>query len=496
MELSNSSVDNVEKLRQALESNIEKLRKTLSYWQTWEAEHEGWKEELEESMNIKKKPSAEAMVDAGLVLDGDILNEGELKNLTGYSKTPSRSRGQVISSINGRIETGRKNAQTVQKQLEAAEDQLADLVLVSQSNSKERDGLPVMDIYEELDDDGNILSSTVTNTQDTAAQLDALSKRLGSKISADSSANGGTSAGSLKPKVADSTAAIDEESATLSESLFPAAPIHKPVDGPPKIRSTPPNGKKKVSFAFEPEVNTFTTLPPHLENASNNTTKKSKAKGPFYHPTQRMLELDEDENIIGSSPVELVVPLTEEEEARARQEALRNMTDIGAVVAEIDVDSDMDDADDDDDYDDNSLDEDDIGMTNIGANITDDYKAEMESLMKKHEAAFQNLKAKPIYKSLTSNVGPTNGAMNGSMAAETKAKKGVSFADELDVSPAPIILFADVSTVPDFTTRDAPTPFSDSVVERVGPTNEPETKQAPAKKLSKFKLAQLAKDQS
>lgn len=81
-----------------------------------------------------------------------------MKELTGYGKGIARSRAQVISSINGRIETGRKNAQTVQKQLEAVEEQLSDLTLAAQSRDEEvGDGLPVMDIYEELDDDGNVI---------------------------------------------------------------------------------------------------------------------------------------------------------------------------------------------------------------------------------------------------------------------------------------------------------------------------------------------------
>jgi unconventional prefoldin RPB5 interactor 1 len=72
MEVSASSVDNVESLRQTLETNIAKLRKALSYWQTWEAEHEGFKEELQ---SLSKDASPKAMVDAGLGLEGEVVNE-------------------------------------------------------------------------------------------------------------------------------------------------------------------------------------------------------------------------------------------------------------------------------------------------------------------------------------------------------------------------------------------------------------------------------------
>ena len=36
----------LELLRQRLEENMAKLRKSIQYWQTWEAEYEGLKEEL------------------------------------------------------------------------------------------------------------------------------------------------------------------------------------------------------------------------------------------------------------------------------------------------------------------------------------------------------------------------------------------------------------------------------------------------------------------
>jgi unconventional prefoldin RPB5 interactor 1 len=36
----------LERHRQLLEENIEKLRKLLRHWQTWEAEYEGLKEEI------------------------------------------------------------------------------------------------------------------------------------------------------------------------------------------------------------------------------------------------------------------------------------------------------------------------------------------------------------------------------------------------------------------------------------------------------------------
>jgi hypothetical protein len=38
--------DDVERCRLQLEESVAKLRKSLQYWQTWEAEYEGLKEEV------------------------------------------------------------------------------------------------------------------------------------------------------------------------------------------------------------------------------------------------------------------------------------------------------------------------------------------------------------------------------------------------------------------------------------------------------------------
>jgi unconventional prefoldin RPB5 interactor 1 len=49
----------LDRLRDQLEDSISKLRTTLKYWQTWEAEYEGFKEELE---LFEEEPSQEQMV--------------------------------------------------------------------------------------------------------------------------------------------------------------------------------------------------------------------------------------------------------------------------------------------------------------------------------------------------------------------------------------------------------------------------------------------------
>ena len=46
LQVKDSFVD-LERHRLRLEENVSKLRKSLQHWQTWEAEYEGMKEEIE-----------------------------------------------------------------------------------------------------------------------------------------------------------------------------------------------------------------------------------------------------------------------------------------------------------------------------------------------------------------------------------------------------------------------------------------------------------------
>lgn len=41
------SVDEFERQRQKLQENVDKLRKSIKIWQTWEVEYEGLREELQ-----------------------------------------------------------------------------------------------------------------------------------------------------------------------------------------------------------------------------------------------------------------------------------------------------------------------------------------------------------------------------------------------------------------------------------------------------------------
>jgi unconventional prefoldin RPB5 interactor 1 len=349
------------------------------------------------------------------------------------------------------------------------------------------------------------VASRVVNSQDTTSQLDAIAGKYGSNPAQNKKLPTETPELS-KTEANHSSSFAPESKTTLAPQALPSSQKHE-------------NNPKKVTFAAKPEVSTFASLPPHVEEPSEAVINGAgKRQGPIYHPTERMLELDDNDQVVGSSPLELVVPLREDDPAFQTS----TMGSLGPIVAEMNVmgpvqdDTDMEDEDDDtDDDDDESLDEDDLGMTNIGRLITTDYRAEMEALMKKHEAALKGVGAPREESMVSSSVSSSSRAVTlnehalekldanpeaadgseGPSYAEEKelkefnhrTRRGVRFADNVDVSPAP-------SPIP--TPKDnmltsqgkkpAKAPFSEDVIERTTKSVEPVVKPSSSKP-SRFK---------
>lgn len=73
---SQDSLANLERLRQSLETSIDKLRTSLRYWETWEYEHAGFKEELEQ---VGDELSTEEMLVIGTDLELEIVDAKGMK---------------------------------------------------------------------------------------------------------------------------------------------------------------------------------------------------------------------------------------------------------------------------------------------------------------------------------------------------------------------------------------------------------------------------------
>jgi unconventional prefoldin RPB5 interactor 1 len=450
-----TQLDNLERLRLSLEENIAKLRKSLKYWQTWEYEHEGLKEELERP---DQEPSSDDMLAIGTDLGLDIVDEKEIKSLLDHGKSHPRTRSQVFAQLRGRIETGRKNAETIQKQLTAAEEKLEKVLMVAEPIMESEGGDQLMDIVEELDDDGNVVSSRVVDASKDREKLHHMLKRQGLTDEADENAEEEVKRQETKPAVTKQAAHPEPQE--------------------------PTNEKKKVSFANGVQASQIPKAPPANK----------------MHATQRMLILDENDNVVDSKPLELVHAKTsaqEEDEMKYLREARANAQEIAPIVASFDIEEDSD-SDMDTDMDDLDSDgsENEYGMRNIGAEITDDYKAQMEALMKKHAVAMEN--AGPNFNTdvlqKLDNAHREGGIIvkPASEPAEQKSKtpgsKGVRFAEELDISPAPIDDKPKTSKdEPVLKQEKAANPVADAVLERGAGITQADSKVSSARKPSRFK---------
>lgn len=288
----------------------------------------------------------------------------------------------------------------------------------------------------------------------------------------------------------------------------------RPTTAPTSDMPRRPSIGKKVSFAQEAEIN---VIPPRESNipilSSPDLDCVNPTRTPNVHPTKHMILLDEEYNAIGSEPLEIV------DTSKLADEARENMNGIGAIVASMTIDNmtDDDEDDDEDDYDDDSEELDDIDWRTldrapVGADLADNgYKSYIEGLMKKHEAAFENVGPRhdeSVLESLASSgslAAPSKSNLskvdsNGEQGKAASGPKGVRFAEELDIQTAPAPAATASTSV---LSQAAPAPFSEdilerstlkkplvnSIVERTSSTQTSANAPPQPKKVSRFKAA-------
>ncbi|KAK5000670.1 hypothetical protein LTR66_000517 [Elasticomyces elasticus] len=447
----------LEHQRQQLEQNITNLSKSLQYWQTWEAEYEGLKEEVS---RVTDEPTVE-------VLRFEISSASLAVHVEVGTKSP-------ISSPDGR----NQNISTTQEQLDLAQDKLQSVLNASQPGSTTAAALPMTEIYEELDDEGNVISSRMVYPDQAAtaivktlqeAGVTDLDDRPSSPVIPDpdhmEQRNGPVSTAGRALSVVGSTPPGAPSPTELSKSNSEYASGKEPVRPRPRKKSVsfshdtkPPaaeseqrSRKESVSFASEVAivelpVDTVTEIPP-------KRVSPSLINGSFSSH-DRVIELNTDDEVIGTTPKTPIAPSRESpEDARLRREMLEyGLGEVGSIVAELDLDETYsDDEDQDSDFDDDDTsynnsdqteDEDEYGRSTKRV-LSDKYRREMLELEKKLQAR------------MIENTGPRSDRFGPEhdpsvvqrLAIRTKddvlpdsrvvldkraAKKGVRFTDQLD----------------------------------------------------------------
>ncbi|KAF1925069.1 uncharacterized protein M421DRAFT_103328 [Didymella exigua CBS 183.55] len=432
-----STLDSIERRRAQLQESVDKLQRALAHWTTWEAEYALFKEELERAAD----PSPAHMRAMAQDLDASLLTDREVGDLLGHG----RAADQVAALVQRRIDYVQLNSAAVEKQLDAAEKQLAGVDVLLDPGVDNEEGLPMMDIEEELDEAGNAVSASVNQTGAGAAEVVEALRRAGlQRADLDKMMQG---AGSATEAAAPARAALEKD-------------------------------------GYNEDLDAL------------NFTRGTK-----------VIELDQDDNMVAAYPI---IPQGESpEDAELRRQMLQyGLSEVGQVVAELELDhptaeySDLDDDDDDDDYDedddDDDEDEDEHGRS-TAPGVTDDYRQQMLELERKLNAR------------MLENIGPqadddqtveqaesvrllkvqkddkfdeTIGAVKPGPSPQP-GRKGVRFADELDISePPPVRAPESASPLTPAAT------MSDTIVERAAapPFAAAAAPSQPAKQ-SRFKSA-------
>ncbi|KAF7185098.1 hypothetical protein HII31_13373 [Pseudocercospora fuligena] len=536
----------LEQQRQALEQNLQKLRAALKHWQTYSAELEGLKEE------IQTAGSELDLENVSKTYDGDLVNEKEIRELAGLSADSPRNASQVLGMVSRRQEYVQKNIDSIQKQYWDSESKLEELdfAAISANRDHESGNLPLTEIQEELDEDGNVVSSRVSQPEaHTTKLVDALRK-----------------AGLSEQDIADKDSATnDPDDEAAKAATFPP-PALKNADHPPKANaaeqssndsdhaSRPPIRKKSVSFtadtknspeperqdsedgrksvsfndkvavmpaapppdprsvSFSPKVEEIPAEPVPPVNSKTDADFQKSLKGFMFKPGQKVAELDDETDEVTKFH-DVVIPEDEsEEDAATRREMLEyHLNEVGHVVAQMDLDPDDYEMDDDEvsdftssEYQDEDTpytsglsdsdveSEDEYGRTKRRV-ISDDYHKEMQELSRRLIGNLGPAPATEDVAELDSTVDPQDVrrlVIRGKQADESfdsdkksSSKKRVSFAEALDVADEPTQKSQKLDAAQSI---ENVAPVAEAVSERV--TTAP-------KKVSAFKASRASKEE-
>lgn len=495
----------LERHRRQLEENVEKLRKAITHWRMCDADYEELKEEVEAISGPADRADLDRICDE---FEGQVITAKEVKEIFGEQTV--KSKAQIVNILSRRIDYVSKNVETLERQLQAAEEKYEKANIVANPDVMDEDsGLPITDIIEELDDDDNITSSRLQRPGDSTSAIREALEKAGVKDLPETNERVQADVEELSDD--EDTPMGDEHNVRVGEIQSQGRPESETASSTMDIDPADPPAKKGVSFAED-------TKPGHELNGRD---PRSRTRD---HLEEIMKEAKEQEAPL-SNPV---MPEGEtEEDAELRREMLRyGMTEIAPIVAELEIDegtgSEFDEDeysfDDDDGYEDeDDEDEDEHGRTK--SRIVDDkYRKRMQELearlgIKSSREIEEEAEAKAagsipeegiariaIQPAASSQPAPTSQPAKSSLKGGSEAvqepkpaKKGVKFANALDIAPE-----TDIAPAP--VPAEAKEPYVDpmrsTIVER-SPAAPPAVPTASTpKKASRFKKARATEPAS
>jgi unconventional prefoldin RPB5 interactor 1 len=449
----------IERQRRLLEENVQKLRQSLKHWQIWEAEYEGLKEEL--VATGPEELTIDVVSDICKSYDAALVTEKEIRDLAGQAgpESPPRRRAQILGQISRRQEYVQRNIETISRQFFVAEGKLEEFAFASVTASgvygdgigEDDDddeegpgGLPLSEIHEELDEDGNVIRGEVRRPEETTGKvlerlrMAGLSEKdlgeSGAKVeevkpAAPASPTSPTQRSpAIKPMTAGAGSAKDvavsdsegRERPTIRKKSVSFSADTK--EAPEKPRRDSDENRKSVSFAdkvavaraADPPDNrsvSFSTAVeeiPAQKDAGNSPSQtlpgdqvhintdpdSQKDLRAYFKPGEKVFELDDEAE---TTKPHIVMPAEEsEEDAALRREMLNyHLNEVNNVVATMELD-DPDDEHDDSEYtaseyqdedtpytsglSDSDVEEEDEFGRSKRPAVTDAYRDEMEAL--------------------------------------------------------------------------------------------------------------------
>lgn len=495
----------LERHRRQLEENVEKLRKAITHWRMCDADYEELKEEVEAISGPADRADLDRICDE---FEGQVITSKEVKEIFGEQTV--KPKAQIVNILSRRIDYVSKNVETLEKQLQAAEEKYEKANIVANPDVMDEDsGLPITDIIEELDEDDKILSSRLQRPGDSTSAIREALEKAGVKELPETEKELQADVEELSDD--EGTSMKDEQNGLIEEAQNPGRPESNAAPTSMDIDSAEPPTKKGVSFAED-------TKPGH---ELNGLDQRSRTRD---HLEQVMKEAKVQEAPL-SNPV---IPEGEsDEDAELRREMLRyGMTDIAPIVAELEIDEGTGSELDEDEYsfdeddgfedgEDDDEDEDEHGRTKSRV-VDDKYRKRMQELEARlgikssrqieeeeetkaagsiPEEGIARIAIQPAASSqpAPTSQSPTSQPAKSSMkggneaAQEPKpAKKGVKFANALDIAPEAETKSAPAPAEPKEPYVD---PMRSTIVER-SPAAQPAAPTASApKKTSRFKKA-------
>ncbi|KAG5663635.1 hypothetical protein KAF25_006220 [Fusarium avenaceum] len=470
-----SEISDIEKQQKQLEDDVTKLQNALQHWQTWDAEYEMLKEEVEAV--CKSGETELKAIHVGF--EGELLKDRELDEI--FGERTHRSAEQILNILDRRIDYVTTNIASLRKQVDAAETKLAEI----QPNLDEDDGLPMTEIIEQLDDDDNVISYKLNQPDSALPKIQEALEKAGIKDLEDGDTN--SPAESSKQKEVKVEAEAPKQSSSQPKDL--------------ETTTLAPSASKGVSFATDTKTQDG-PKPPVSRNAKRVEEIMNHAK--------------EQEKI--SNENAYIPEEEDEEDAELRRQMLEYSGEVGAVVAELQLeegDSDYEFEYSDEGFEDDEEDDEDKYGRYTGRVVTDDYRQRMLELEKKlgiksrfteqpedkdgdsssDEEGIGRIVVKPTPAEPT----PASSALKSAPAKpnikekqpeQAGGRKGVRFASNLDIAQKSEPAVLPVRESPVEEREPIVEPLSD-IVERSGSSKAPPktTDTKPTRKPSRFKKA-------